>query len=112
MEASNSHLAATGGTHVRFHLFVAGETSRSRRAIENLERILEASSRAHCEVEVIDVLLSPERAEQERILTTPTLVREFPPPRRRVTGDLSDADKVLRVIGPLSEGSTARESRP
>ena len=86
---------------VRFLLFVAGETPRSRRAIENLERILSASPQSRCEVEVIDVLASPERAEQERILATPTLIKDSPPPRRRVTGDLSDSEKVLRVIGPL-----------
>ena len=101
MESAHSEVAEALQHPVRFQLFVAGETSRSRRAIENLDRILKTAPKTLCEVEVIDVLMSPERAEEERILATPTLIREYPPPRRRVTGDLSDADKVLEVIGPL-----------
>ena len=95
-------LAATTpeGEAVRFKLFVAGETPRSQRAIDNLRRIVETSRDWRCEIEVIDVLVFPDRAEEERILATPTLIRESPPPRRRVTGDLSDHQKVLRVIGP------------
>ncbi len=34
-------------------------------------------------------------AEQDRILATPTLIKQLPPPLRRVIGDLSDKDKVL-----------------
>ena len=41
------------------------------------------------------MLESPEIAEQHRILATPTLVKELPPPLRRVIGDLSDREKVL-----------------
>jgi hypothetical protein len=53
-----------------------------------------------CEVEVIDVVEAPERTERERILATPTLLKEFPPPRRRVTGDLSDLATVAPIIAP------------
>ena len=83
---------------VRFRLYVAGASPRTRRAMDNLERIRESLER-RCEVEVIDVVADPERAEEERILATPTLIKESPPPRRRITGDLSDPDKVLRMIG-------------
>lgn len=100
MESVELEATMPSGEAVRFKLFVAGETPRSRRAIENLRRIVETSRGWQCEVEVIDVLISPDRAEEERILATPTLIRESPPPRRRVTGDLSDHQKVLRVIGP------------
>lgn len=37
----------------------------------------------------------PEIAEQDRILATPTLIKQLPPPLRRVIGDLSDKEKVL-----------------
>jgi circadian clock protein KaiB len=46
-------------------------------------------------VQVIDVLEHPEEAEQERILATPTLIKQLPPPLRRVIGDLSDREQVL-----------------
>jgi len=47
------------------------------------------------ELMIIDVLESPQIAEDEKILATPTLVRELPEPIRRITGDLSNLDQVL-----------------
>jgi circadian clock protein KaiB len=47
------------------------------------------------QLEVIDVLANPQIAEDEKILATPTLIKQLPPPLRRVIGDLSDKEKVL-----------------
>ena len=41
------------------------------------------------------MLEHPQVAEDEKILATPTLIKQLPPPLRRVIGDLSDKDKVL-----------------
>lgn len=41
------------------------------------------------------MLESPELAERDKILATPTLIKQLPPPLRRVIGDLSDKEKVL-----------------
>ena len=46
-------------------------------------------------LEIIDVLENPQLAEDEKILATPTLIKQLPPPLRRVIGDLSDTEKVL-----------------
>jgi circadian clock protein KaiB len=80
-------------------LYVAGDTPRSRQAMANLDRICAhlVGDRTSCAT--IDVLDDPDRADAERILTTPTLVRESPDPRRRVTGDLSDIPRVLAALG-------------
>lgn len=84
-----------------FHLtlYVAGDTHRSRQAISNLQRICAEHLDGKARCETIDVLDDPEAADAERILTTPTLIRESPTPRRRVTGDLSDAQRVLAALG-------------
>jgi circadian clock protein KaiB len=47
----------------------------------------------------VDVADEPDRAEAARILTTPTLVKEAPGQPRRVTGDLSDAERVFLALG-------------
>jgi len=65
----------------------------------NLERICAELLGGKAQCATVDVLDSPERADAERILTTPTLVRESPSPRRRVTGDLSDAQRVMVALG-------------
>ena len=76
-------------------LYVAGETFRSQRAVANLRRICEDELGGEYDLAVIDVLEQPQVAEDERILATPTLVKEVPLPARRLIGDLSDREKVL-----------------
>lgn len=83
----------------RFTLFVAGTSPRSLKAIADLRRICEDLLRGVCEMRVVDVTAEPDAAEAERILTTPTVVKEHPAPRRRVTGDLSHPQRVLEGLG-------------
>ncbi len=76
-------------------LYVTGQTSRSQRAIANLRRICEEELGGQYEMVVIDVLERPQLAEDEKILATPTVVKELPTPIRRIIGDLTDSEKVL-----------------
>ena len=76
-------------------LYVTGKTPRSERAISNLRRVCEEELGGKYEMRVIDVLEHPQLAEDEKILATPTLIKELPPPLRRIIGDLSDKAKVL-----------------
>lgn len=89
----------------RFHftLFVAGRSSRSLQAIANLRRLGDERLRGRYEMVVVDVTEDPESAESSRVLTTPTLVKESPGPARRVTGDLSDAERVLFALDLLAD---------
>ncbi len=79
----------------KLKLYVTGKTTRSERAISNLRRICEEDLGGEYEMVVIDVLERPQLAEEEKILATPTLIKEIPPPLRRIIGDLSDREKVL-----------------
>ncbi len=76
-------------------LYITGQTPKSERAIENLRRICEEELNGQYQMVIIDVLERPQLAEDEKILATPTLIKELPPPLRRIIGDLSDAEKVL-----------------
>lgn len=82
----------------RFTLFVAGATHRSNSAISNLRAACEQYPDADFELDIVDVLEAPERAEEDRIVATPTVIRELPLPRRRVIGDLSDLDALTRAL--------------
>ena len=79
----------------RLQLYVTGESARSINAITNLRRICQSYLEAACEIEIIDVLECPARADQAKILATPTLIKLWPRPERRIIGDLSDRDQVL-----------------
>ncbi len=81
-----------------FVLFIAGDSLRSTQAEQNLRRMAEARLGGQYDIAVVDVTLDPERAELERILTTPTVLKSRPGPPRKVTGDLSDMDKVMLAL--------------
>ena len=87
----------------QFTLFIAGQSPRSQRAIANLKRIGQERLGGDYELTVVDVQREPERAEEERILTTPTLVKLAPEPRRRVIGDLTNSEQVLIALSLLSD---------
>jgi circadian clock protein KaiB len=65
----------------------------------NLRLLCQDELKNMCEFEIIDILENPEIAEQEKILATPTLVKRFPAPVRKVIGDLSQREKVLFGLG-------------
>jgi circadian clock protein KaiB len=95
---------------------VTGTSPRTRIAIDNLNRICAEELAGRYELEIVDVLEHPQRAEDDRILATPTLIKQLPPPLRRVIGDLSDKDKVLLglEVRPTSnnQSSSVRPEAP
>ncbi|NQU39397.1 MAG: circadian clock protein KaiB [Lentisphaerae bacterium] len=72
-------------------LYVAGTTPRSTRAIANINKICVEHLQGHYDLKVIDLYQQPLLAKGDQIIAVPTLIRELPPPLRRIIGDLSDA---------------------
>jgi len=91
-------------------LYVTGKTSKAEVAIANLRRICEQDLHGLYELEVIDVMEHPQKAEDEKILATPTLIKQLPPPLRRVIGDLSDKEKVLLGLEVFPDTTLPTES--
>lgn len=90
-------------------MYVTGTTPNSERAIANLKRLFDDDLKVKYELIVVDVLDSPQLAEDDRILATPTLIKELPLPLRRVIGDLSDKEKVMLGL-ELKPSVTTEES--
>lgn len=76
-------------------LYVAGRTSRSVAAMENLTRLCEEYLPGRYRIEVVDLLVHPQLAEGDQIVAIPTLVRKLPPPIRKVIGDLSNVERAI-----------------
>jgi len=76
-------------------LYITGATSRSRRAILNINAICQQDLQGRFDLEVIDIHQNPTLAKDEQILATPTLVKRLPLPLRRIIGDFSDRERVL-----------------
>ena len=72
-------------------LYVAGATNRSEQAVLRARRLCETELNGNFELEVIDVYQQPILARDGQIVATPTLVREFPRPVRRLIGGLTNA---------------------
>ncbi|MBD3198151.1 MAG: circadian clock protein KaiB [Candidatus Lokiarchaeota archaeon] len=79
----------------KFKLFITGNDYRSENTIRNLKRLCDIELKITYELKIIDLLENPQIAEEEKILATPLLIREFPEPRRRYIGDLSNIKASL-----------------
>ena len=76
-------------------LYVAGQTRKSLTAFANLKKICEEHLQGRYKIEVVDLLEKPQLAKGDQILAIPTLVRQLPPPLKKIIGDLSNTEKVL-----------------
>lgn len=99
-----------GVRHV-LRLYVSGATPRSTRAIENLRKVLERELPGRYDLEIIDIYQNPAATRDQQIIAAPTLVKLLPEPVRRIIGDLSDRERVLRGldIQPLIETPSGNE---
>ena len=76
-------------------LYVTGQTPRSLRSVENLQRLCEKYLPGRFSLEVIDIYQQPALAAEGQIIAAPTLIKAMPLPLRRLVGDFSDANRVV-----------------
>lgn len=79
-------------------LFVSGHSAATEYILMSLHQLLENSLRLPYTLKVIDVFKHPDQAEANQISATPTLLRVWPQPVRRIVGDLTDAERILRIL--------------
>lgn len=91
-------LARTGEGRYVLRLYLTGTTPRSLRAVETIKALCEQFLKGRYELEVVDLYQQPQRAKAAQIIAAPTLVKEFPPPLRRLIGDLTEPDRVLIAL--------------
>ena len=80
-------------------LFVSGASPNSVRAINNIQRILEAHVSGKYDLQIIDVYQEKSMAQREQIVALPMLVRKHPLPERRLIGYMSNELKVIEGLG-------------
>jgi circadian clock protein KaiB len=94
-DAGNDASAKEEAPTFDLRLYVAGQSPRSVRALDNLRQVCDEHLAGRYRVEVIDLLENPALARGDEIVAVPTLVRKLPEPIRKIIGDLSDHDRVL-----------------
>lgn len=83
---------------LRLRLYVAGNAPNSLRAIENATAICTEHFAAQYDLEIIDLLVEPQRGLDAGIIVTPTLLRISPLPPHRFVGTLADTSRVLLAL--------------
>ena len=90
------------------HLYITGATPNSTRAVRNIKDICEEYLKGRYELLIVDVYQQPELAQQEDLIGVPTLIKRSPGLVRRLVGDLSNRERVLKALGiePTADGTT------
>lgn len=86
------------GPAYKLRLVIAGSNGRSREAVANLRQLCAGPLAGVVDLEIIDIYQQPELAEKYQVIAAPTLVRLLPLPVRRIVGDLSQEERLLRGL--------------
>jgi circadian clock protein KaiB len=92
------HLQKNTNEYV-LRLYITGATPNSIRALTNIKLICEAHLQNRYSLEIIDVYQQTDIAEKEQLIALPLLIKKLPLPEKRLIGDLSDTEKVLKGLG-------------
>jgi circadian clock protein KaiB len=100
-------LAKNGDNEYVLRLYVAGMGPKSIQAIDNIKRLCEEYMPGKYQLEVIDIYQNPVFAKNGQIVAAPTLIKELPPPLRKLIGSMADTERVL--VGMDLKSKTNKE---
>ena len=91
-------------------LYVTGMTHRSTEAVATIREICNQLLPGRFELEIVDLYQTPATARRQQIVAAPTLINEEPAPVRRLIGNLSDRERVLRALDLPVPGKAGESS--
>lgn len=83
---------------VELTLYVSATSAACLRARHTVDLVVRRFEAGAVEVVVRDVADEPMQAEKDRILFTPTLVKQRPEPRTWIVGDLADGRALTSLL--------------
>lgn len=93
VDAARSHVAK-----VELALYITLPWPSSLRAQANLSRVLRGVREGEVRLSICDLAREPERAERDKVLFSPTLVKVWPAPKMWILGDLSEPDVLTDLL--------------
>jgi len=81
-----------------FSLYIVGASPNSSRAVANLKVFFEKHLTNRYKLQIVDVYQQPHVAKSVDIVALPLLIKKFPLPERRLIGDMSDSNKLLKSL--------------
>ncbi len=91
-------------TPVVFTIYVAGNSPRSLHALANLRAFCSKHFNGSAQIEIVDILETPQRGLADGVVLTPSVVRVSPEPRLVLVGSLDDERSL--------EAALSRNSAP
>ena len=88
-----------GSEEYHLVLYITGASPNSVRAINNIKSLCEKYLKGNYILDIVDVYQNPDIAQREQIIALPTLIKKKPASERRLVGDMSETEKVMRGIG-------------
>lgn len=98
MSTKNNPVKRKDAPTWQLRVYVANYKTRSAVTVANLERLCEQSIPGRYQIEIVDLLKTPERCRKDRIVAIPTVVRSFPLPERRAVGTLADERAAIQAL--------------
>ncbi|MFA6247121.1 MAG: circadian clock KaiB family protein [Mucilaginibacter sp.] len=95
----DTHDMNTGAEPYVLRLFITGASPNSIRAVENIKSICDEYLKDRYQLEIIDIHQQPQLAEGEDVIAVPLMIKKSPYPERRMIGDMSDTQRVLKGLG-------------
>ncbi len=101
MAKKRKHISQVNGKQGQYilRLFITGTSPNSVKAITNLKELCELYLKGRYLLEIVDVYQQPALAREQQIIALPLLIKRYPLPERRMIGDLSNTEKVLKGLG-------------
>jgi circadian clock protein KaiB len=96
---NKSKLEYIGKGKIFLQLYITGMSQNSVRAIQNITLLCDQYLHGRVDLEIIDIYKNPAVAEEQKIVFSPSLIRQFPLPKKTFIGDLSDVEKVILGLG-------------
>ena len=81
-----------------FTLYITGASPNSSRAVDNLKAFFEKYLKNDYELQIIDVYQQPQVVKSVDIIAMPLLIKQFPLPKRKFIGDMSNNSKLLESL--------------
>ena len=89
-----------------FRLYVSGQGAATAKVLASLHQLFEQFLHQPYTLKMVDVGKHPEQAESDQILATPTLIRVWPQPVRRIVGDVTNLQVLLQTLVEEEEPET------
>ena len=80
-------------------LFVNKNNSDTEVKIAKLKLVLDKKIAGQYELTILDIFDNWQQAKAANIIVTPTLFKVSPLPIAKVTGDMSDSELLLKLLG-------------